>query len=249
VTGGGADSSAYVGASKSKAVGGSSAAVKKVTAKGLIAVDVSSLSGPHYLFAAVSNSTNETTRTITIDSVYCVSDAAGTIKAIDHSIALTGTYRYANSLRAGDWVKLSDFNTASLKAENYVGQGTKDYNVMMIPVPAFTYEGTFKSLKMALRVWVSDKENHTFRWAVSTTKLAAVYKTAVGAVTESGQLGQGTFTPDYNNGAVGYQSFDLECEPVASGTPIYIYMWRDNTNYGNIHVTSNSIVALSYAKA
>lgn len=214
-----------------------------------VTMDVSALSGEHYIFMYVHVYDYVTTRHIKVSDFWLSIDAAGTIKAIDQSVALTDTYRYANSLQAGDWVKLSDFNTASLKTENYVGQGTKDYNVMMIPVPAFTYEGTFKSLKMSLRVWVSDKSNHTFRWAVSTTKLAAVYKTAVGAVTETGQLGQGTFTPDYNNGAVGYQSFDLECEPVASGTPIYIYLWRDNTNYGNIHVTSNSIVSLSYAKA
>lgn len=165
--------------------------------------------------------------------------------SIEESIAIGSTYRYANSLIAGDWVKVSSLSFGSI---NYVGQGTEDYNAMMVPVSAFTYSGTFKKLRMALHLWTSDENNHTFRWAVTTsTANSDVYKYGAGAVTDSYQLGQGTWTPPYSDS---YQWFtiDLDCDHVPSGVPLYIYLWRDNTTYGNIHVMQQAVVTLDYAK-
>ena len=211
-----------------------------------VTLDVSALTGVHYIAFFVHVYDYLNTRTCTVSRVWGTIDPSGTIRSIEKSIAIGSTYRYANSLIAGDWVKVSSLSFGSI---NYVGQGTEDYNAMMVPVSAFTYSGTFKNLRMALHLWTSDKNNHTFRWAVTTsTANAQAYKVGSGAVTDSYQLGQGTWTPPYSDS---YQWFtiDLDCEAVASGVPLYIYLWRDNNTYGNIHVTQSAVVTLNYAKA
>lgn len=210
-----------------------------------VTLDVTALTGVHYIAFYVHVYDYVTTRTCTVSRVWGTIDPSGTIRSIEKSIAIGSTYRYANSLIAGDWVKVSSLSFGSI---NYVGQGTEDYNAMMVPVSAFTYSGTFKKLRMALHLWTSDKNNHTFRWAVTTsTANSDVYKYGAGAVTDSYQLGQGTWTPPYSDS---YQWFtiDLDCDHVPSGVPLYIYLWRDNTTYGNIHVMQQAVVTLDYAK-
>lgn len=210
-----------------------------------VTLDVTALTGVHYIAFFVHVYDYTTTRTCTVSRVWGTIDPEGTIRSIEKSIAIGGTYRYANSLIAGDWVKVSSLSFGSI---NYVGQGTEDYNAMMVPVSAFTYSGTFKKLRMALHLWTSDKNNHTFRWAVTTsTANSDAYKYGAGAVTDSYQLGQGTWTPPYSD-SFQWFTIDLDCDAVASGVPLYIYLWRDNTTYGNIHVMQQAVVTLDYAK-
>lgn len=167
------------------------------------------------------------------------------LRSEKQGIAIGNTYRYANSLIAGDWVKVSSLSFGSI---NYVGQGTEDYNAMMIPVQAFDYSGTFLKLQLALYLWTSNKSNHTFRWAVTTsTANAKAYKLGAGDVTDEYQLAAGSFTPPYSD-AYQWHSFELTGCTVESGTPFYIYLWRDNTTYGNIHVMESAVVTLEYEK-
>jgi len=214
------------------------------TGASIVTLDVSSLSGEYYIYVMSWKYDYYNSRTY-VSKIWAGVDPAGTVRSLAKSIAIGNTYRYANSLIAGDWVKVSSLSFGSI---NYVGQGTEDYNAMMVPVSAFTYTGTFQKVKLALYLWTSDKSNHTFRWAVTTsTANANAYKVGAGAVTDSNQLAQGTFTPPYSD-AYQWFTFELTGCTVASGTPIYIYLWRDNTTYGNIHVMESAVVTLEYAK-
>ena len=178
-------------------------------------------------------------------AIYIEPQEESPLRSEKQGIAIGNTYRYANSLIAGDWVKVSSLSFGSI---NYVGQGTEDYNAMMIPVQAFDYSGTFLKLQLALYLWTSDKSNHTFRWAVTTsTANAEAYKLGAGDVTDEYQLAAGSFTPPYSD-AYQWHAFELTDCTVESGTPFYIYLWRDNTTYGNIHVMDSAVVTLEYAK-
>lgn len=174
-----------------------------------------------------------------------LSKAGGNTFSSTKTVAINSTYRHCNALYTSDFVRVGSLGD-SLSGINYVGQGTEDYNAMMIPVSAFNYVGTVKELAMTLHLWCSSSSNHTFRWAVTTSRdNESLYK-SYGAVTDKNQIGQGTFTPDYNNGAFADQTFVLDCENVPSGAPLYIYLWRDNTSYGNIHVTGNVKVKMTH---
>ena len=182
---------------------------------------------------------------VDVYAIYFEPQEESPLRSEKQGIAIGNTYRYANSLIAGDWVKVSSLSFGSI---NYVGQGTEDYNAMMIPVQAFDYSGTFLKLQLALYLWTSYKSNHTFRWAVTTsTANAEAYKLGAGDVTDEYQLAAGSFTPPYSD-AYQWHSFELAGCTVESGTPFYIYLWRDNTNYGNIHVMDSAVVTLEYEK-
>lgn len=211
----------------------------------IVSLDVSALTGFYYIAFFVHVYDYLNTRTCTVSRVWGTIDPAGTIRSTKQEIAIGNTYRYANSLIAGDWVKVSSLSFGSI---NYVGQGTEDYNAMMVPVKAFSYSGVFKKLKLALYLWTSNKSNHTFRWAVTTsTANAHAYKVGTGDVVDSYQLAQGAWTPPYSD-AFQWFTIDLNVENLPSGTPFYIYLWRDNTTYGNIHVTGSAVVTLDYTK-
>ena len=221
-------------------------AIPSGTGSQTVTLDVSALSGEHYLAFYTHVSATAQNRNCTVSRVWGTIDPEGTIRSTKQEIPIGSTYRYANSLIAGNWVKVSSLSFGSI---NYVGQGTEDYNAMMVPVKAFSYSGAFKKLKLALYLWTSDDKNHTFRWAVTTsTANAAAYKVGSGDVLDGYQLAQGAWTPPYSDD---YQWFtiDLDVENIPSGMPFYIYLWRDNTTYGNIHVMSSAVVTLDYAKA
>lgn len=215
------------------------------TSAQMITFDVTNFSGKYYIWFYVHVYDWATYRYAQVSRVYGTVDASGTLKSIQRNIAIGNTYRYANSLIAGTWVPVSSLSFGSI---NYVGQGTEDYNAMMIPVSAYTYSGPFKRLTLSLYLWTSSSSNHTFRWAVTTsTANAYAYQIGSGVVSDSYQLGQGTFTPPYSD-AYQWYTFELSCETVPSGTPLYIYLWRNNTTYGNIHVMNSAVVTLEYTK-
>ena len=167
------------------------------------------------------------------------------LKSISKSVGINSTYRYCNAIMSG-WRMVGSFNSSNLRGINYVGQGTQDYNVMMVPISGFNYDGDFKKLKISIYLWCSTPNYHTFRWAVTTSRAYEYMYEWSGAITEPYQLGTGTFTPDYNYGSFAYQTFELNCKNVPSNTPIYIYLWRDSTRYGNIHVLKDTTVTLEY---
>lgn len=216
----------------------------KTTGASIATLDVSGLSGEYYIYVDAWRY-NYNYANGQFSRIWGTVDPEGTIRSTKQEIAIGNTYRYANSLIAGDWVKVSSLSFGSI---NYVGQGTEDYNAMMVPVKAFNYSGSFERLRLALYLWTSNRSNHTFRWAVTTsTANAQAYKVGAGDVVDEYQLGQGAWTPPYSD-AFQWFTIDLDVENIPSGTPFYVYLWRDNTTYGNIHVTGSAVVTLDYAK-
>ena len=207
-------------------------------------LDVSAFSGGSYYPAISMNTSSSGTSSrksyITVHALYSVGETSnGTREEVSTTVALGDTRRSCSGISNGAWL-------APTGGENYVGQGTDDYNSMMIPVPAFRFSGKSVLLKIAMKVYMSTEYNRVFRWAITTsTANASLYK-GYGAVTDSYQLAQGTFSPALNGGASAWQTFLLPCDDIPSGTPFYIYLWRDNTNYGNIHVSSAVNVTLQY---
>ena len=153
------------------------------------------------------------------------------------SVAVADTYRYCNAISGG---------FKSGYSLSYVGQGTDDYNAMMIPVPAFSFNGTGLRLKMSINCWSPYDDGYTYRWAVTTSRANEELYTGYGAVTDANQIMTGTFTPAYNAGSFGYQTFTLEGGEIPANTPLYIYLWRNVTTYGNIHVQGTVNITLQY---
>ena len=161
----------------------------------------------------------------------------GTIYESTVSVPMDATYRYCSAISGG-------FKTGY--DLSYVGQGTDDYNAMMVPVPAFSFTGTGLRLKMAINCWSPYDDGYTYRWAVTTSRANEELYKGYGAVTDANQIMTGTFTPAYNSGSFGYQTFTLDGGEVPADTPLYIYLWRNVTTYGNIHVQGNVNITLQY---
>lgn len=211
-----------------------------------VVLDVTGRTGNHYLAFHTHVSATPQNRTCTVNRVWGTVDPAGTIRSIEKSIAINNTYRYCNGISAG-FVRVGSLG-GDLQGINYVGEGTKDYNSMMIPVPAFSYDGIFASLKLALHLWTSPGDNHVFRWAVTTSRENEALYRGYGDVTDENQLATGSFAPPKSDSYQWY-TIPLDGCTVSSGTPLFLYLWRDNNIYGNIHVNQSAVVTLNYAKA
>lgn len=167
----------------------------------------------------------------------------GTIYEKKVSVPTANTYRYCNHIAGG-------FKTGY--SLSYVGQGERvaageEWNAMMIPVPAFSFEGTGLRLKMAINCYSYQDKGYTYCWAVTTSRAnESLYEEGCGDVTDANQIMHGTFTPAYNNGSFGYQTFTLEGGEIPSNTPLYIYLWRSVSTYGNIHVQDDVNITLQY---
>lgn len=154
----------------------------------------------------------------------------------------TQTVALGNTLRYMDIMPLVGFQTVSwwvgrgLEGVNIVGQGWHDYNVGLIPC-SVSFSGTSTRVVMRLRVFVSNSKNHTFRWAICSARADDLFMGAGPAPADARLLAQGTFTPSFENGSVHWQEFSLPAPGIP--TTFYIYLWRNNTGYGNIHISGN----------
>ena len=168
----------------------------------------------------------------------------GELTSLDTSISINDTYRYCNALSTSSFTRVGSLG-GSLQDINYVGQGTEDYNAMLVPVPAFSFSGTFKKLAVSLYLWTSTANNHTFRWAVTNSRDNEELYKGDGTVNDDNQLAAGSFTPPYSNSYQWYTIDITDCN-IPSGAPLYLYFWRDNTSYGNIHVMDTVKITLQY---
>ena len=228
----------------------SPAKVKEIsTGDTKITIDISAISGGEY-FPAISMNTNRNAANpsrLVVNALYSVGETEDvTLDGVSATIATNDTYRYGSALQAtSGFAKVSSLTFGAI---NYVGQGDGEFNAMMIPLSGFDFSG--KSVWLKLKMWVmtSSSTNHTFRWAITKSRAnEAVYKGS-GAVTDANQLAQGTINTTYTSGNFSWQTFLLECENIPANTPLYLYLWRNNTTYGNIHVMDNITVTLDYAK-
>ena len=180
------------------------------------------------------------------------------LKSISKTIALSDTYRYGTLVSNSKFKKLSSL-PATINKENYVGVGQlfigknedgseyrlNDYNATMVSFPAVNFSGISRRIKLNLYLYVSSKSNRTFRWAISTSRQNEDAYRNKGAVNDSNQLASGTFKARINGEP---NEFLFECEDIPVNTPLYIYLWRDNDAYGNVHVQQKVIVSLIYTE-
>lgn len=211
----------------------------------IVELDVSTLKGQYYIYVMSWKYDHYDAYTY-VAKIWAGADTEGYVRTIEQSIPMNSTYRHCDALYTSDYVRVGSLG-ADLQGINYVGEGLDDYNAMMVPVSAFTFEGTFKRLSLALYLWTSSSENHTFRWAVTTSRDNENAYKSYGDVTDANQLAAGSFTPPYN-GSFQWYTIEFTGCTVPSGTPLYIYLWRDNTIYGNLHVINNAVVTLQYEK-
>lgn len=211
----------------------------------IVELDVSMLSGKYYIYV-LSWRYNYYDSKLYVSKIWAGEDAEGTVRSIEQSIPINSTYRHCNALYTKKYVRVGSLG-GDLQGINYVGEGTKDYNAMMVPMSAFTFTGDVQSLTMSLYLWTSDSSNHTFRWAVTTSSDNEDLYKSYGDVSDPNQLAAGSFTPPYSESYQWY-TIDLTSCNVTSGMPLYVYLWRDNTRYGNIHVMNNVVFTLRYIK-
>ena len=202
-----------------------------------------------YLAMSFFNASRTQTVTATVKAIWRDTTSDYSVSALQEmktTIPLSDHYRYCNHIAGG---------FQSFSGETYVGQGERvaageEWNATMIPVPAFSFSGTSRRLKMSLYAYKPYDKNYVFRWAITTSREnEAQYEEGCGAVTnDQYQLASGTFVPSFNYGTYAYQTFVLECNKIPSDTPIYIYLWRNVSTYGNIHINGDTHISLVYTE-
>lgn len=214
-------------------------------------LSISSISGGEYYIGITGNTSGSGTgskqSSVRVKAIYSTGETEDVVlKTTSATVATNNTYRYGSALQATTgFAKVSSLTFGAI---NYVGQGTDDYNSTMIPLPGFSFSGTSRWIKLKMWVMTSNVNNRAFRWAITTSRSnESVYKGA-GAVTDENQLAQGTFSTMYTSGDFSWQTFLLACDSIPADTPLYIYLWRDNDTYGNIHIMDTITATLTYAE-
>ena len=152
------------------------------------------------------------------------------------TVSLGDTLRFMDIMANYGFRTVSYWRSRGIEAVNIVGQGWHDYNVGLIPC-SVGFTGNSTRVVMTLRVFVSSSRNHTFRWAITNTRADDLFLGTGPAAADPRILNQGSFTPSWQNGAVHDQSFSLPVSGLAN--TFYIYLWRSNSAYGNIHISAN----------
>lgn len=157
------------------------------------------------------------------------------------TVSLGDTLRFMDIMAGYGFRTVSYWRSRGIESVNIVGQGYHDYNVGLIPCNV-SFSGTSTRVVMSLRVFVSNSKNHTFRWAITSERADGLFMGAGPAPSDYRILAQGSFTPSYENGSVHWQSFSM---PVSNlPQTFYIYLWRSNASYGNIHISANVSISV-----
>lgn len=166
---------------------------------------------------------------------------AGTQFAAKQTILLSNSRRYVSIM---DWFGFQPqtfWRSRGMISDNICGQGFgKDgYSHVCIPCN-ISFSGSSAKVTVRTRLWASSGVNRTFCWAIIPMDLDFVFL-GTGRAESELILSQGTFTVDA--GGVHYQEFTFPVQNLPSGN-FYIYWWRDNSNYGNIHISGDFEVSV-----
>lgn len=154
-------------------------------------------------------------------------------------ISLGSTLRYLSIMSGEGFQTVSYWAGRGLPGENFVGQGVGDYNAACIPC-SVPFSGSSTRVAVTMKTYVSDSTNHTFRWAITRERADRLFRGVGAAPEDSRILAQGTFTPSFFVGSSRPQSFSMPCKSLPN--VFYIYLWRSNARYGNIHIQSGVTV-------
>lgn len=154
-------------------------------------------------------------------------------------ISLGDTLRFINIMSSYGFQTVSFWQGRGLPGENFVGQGKGDYNAACIPC-SVAFAGDSTRVTVTMRNYVSNSANHTFRWAITTQRADRLFR-GVGPVgADPRVLAQGSFTPDFSIGSSAPQTYSMPVKNLPN--TFFIYLWRSNANYGNIHIQSDVTV-------
>ena len=163
---------------------------------------------------------------------------AGTQLAASQTVSLENSRRYLSIMDSYGFKPITYWTGRGIIPDNIFGEGSKGEGFSASCIPCdISFTGTSSKVTVTTRVYASSSKNHVFRWGICAYDLDWLFQ-SFGAVDNSDGniLGQGKFSVD--PGSVHYQTFTFPVQNLPSGK-FYIYLWRDNTSYGNVHVSGN----------
>ena len=161
--------------------------------------------------------------------------------ATTKTISLSDSWRYLSIMDSYGFKPISFWRGRGMIADNICGQGfgSEGYSHVCIPC-TISFSGSSSAVTVKTRVYASSPTNRTFRWAIVPYDLDYCFL-GIGAAESDAILAQGKFTVD--SGGVHYQTFTFPVQNLPSGK-FYIYWWRDNSKYGNIHISGDFEVSI-----
>lgn len=151
------------------------------------------------------------------------------------------TIRFTSENKCRPWGVSSSYSK-----ENYFGDKRTSYNICLIPLGSFNFEG--KSVRIRLRVYVY-KPSHQFPqfcWALcSSEKNKKLYEYAHGPVEDDTKIVSGTAELDKLYWA--WQEFEFETGDIPSGVPLYVYLWPYSAG-GVAHIGKEITATVFYEK-
>lgn len=150
------------------------------------------------------------------------------------SVHLSTSLRYLSIMSDYGFRTQSYWRGRGMTSDNIFGQGkTGDgYHATCIPCHV-NFTGRSTKVKVGVKCWPSC-DNNTFRWAIIPYDFDWLFE-GVGRVDSEYICNQGTFTVERFGG---YHEFTFIVDNLPSGD-FFIYWWRNNTKYGNVHIYGN----------
>lgn len=157
------------------------------------------------------------------------------------TIHLSNSKRYLSVMSDYGFRTQSYWRGRGMTSDNIFGQGWgKDgYCATCIPCH-ISFTGRSTKVTVRTRVYASSGSNNTFRWAIIPYDFDWLFQ-GCGRIENDSICNQGLFT--VSGGDVHYQTFTFIVDNLPSGD-FYIYWWRNNTKYGNVHVSGNFEVSV-----
>ena len=155
-------------------------------------------------------------------------------------ISLSTSRRYLSIMADYGFRSQSYWRGRGMTSDNIFGQGwgKEGYCATCIPCN-INFSGRSTKVTVNTRVYASSS-NNIFRWAIIPYDFDWLFEGCGRA--ESDQIcNQGIFIVD--RGDVHYQTFTFVVDNLPSGE-FYIYLWRNNTSYGNVHISGDFTVTV-----
>lgn len=151
----------------------------------------------------------------------------------------TQTYRYTSENRSRPWGVSNSYSK-----ENYFGDKRISYNVCLMPIGSYDFDGKSTKLELNAYVYKPSNEFPQFCWAICTSdKNKKMYENAHGEVKDNTQIVWGT--AKLNNLYYAWQTFEFESDAIPANTPLYVYFWPYSTG-GVAHIDGEITATLHY---
>lgn len=151
----------------------------------------------------------------------------------------TGTLRFTSENKNRPWGVANSYSR-----ENYFGDKRVSYNICLIPIGAFDFDGAAKELHLTAYVYKPSNQFPRFCWALCTSdRNKAMYEYSHGAVADDSQIISGTAELEKNGWA--WQTFVFKAEDIPANTPLFVYFWPYSTG-GVAHIDRDITATVFY---